>query len=63
MPGHPSEELMQSANKTAPKACSADEIRLSIPASQPLPAAFQEYFGDVGDFEGLGRQQRQGLTA
>jgi hypothetical protein len=49
--------------KTAPKACSADEIRLSIPASQPLPAAFEEYFGDVGDFEGLGRQQRQGLTA
>ena len=33
--------------KTAPKACSADEIRLSIPASQPLPAAFEEYFGDV----------------
>ena len=49
--------------KTAPKAWPADEIRLSIPASQPLPAAFEEYFGDVGDFEGLGRQQRQGLTA
>ena len=44
MPGHPLEEPMQSANKTAPKAWTADEVRQDASWIQRLSAAEVEGF-------------------
>ena len=44
MPGHPSEESMQTASRTAPKAWTADEVRQDASWIQRLSAAEVEGF-------------------